>query len=292
MGVVREYSVKLAVDEICVCRYLVGVYSKKEKTVTLTPAPVVRLRRTVKALQTLDSDARTDKNYAEARKALGMAFGTAKAQKQLKDEERNVVKGEAVEEALQDLHSAIGKTAMPTTEEIKTEMKKALPIPAHNVEAETPEEAYDISSVVTDDELQKIFVKDLLNQIKVEDIKNSLPFRTSRFVNDRVIRLVKSNGKKDRNRLRILVYISYMMAYLIKCSARDVKNRRKVETALGNPSAVIVDKLTERYTDQGVRTSAMTDKILCYLMVLCLSVNNYTVYPEILAKDLSVRPSK
>lgn len=273
-------------------RYLVGVYSKKDKTVTFTPAPVVRLRRTVKALQTLDSDARTGKSYAEARRALGMAFGTAKAQKALKDEERNVVRGEAVEDALQDLHQAIGQTSMPTTDEIKQEMKSSLPIPAHNLEAETPEEAYDISSVVTDDELQKILVKDLLNQSKPEDIKGYLPFRSSKFVNDRVIRIVKASGKKDRNKLRMLIYIAYLMAYLIKCPARDVKNRRKVETALGNPSSLIIDKLTERYTDQGVRTSTMTDKILCYLMVLCLSVNNYIVYPEILAKDLSLRLTK
>lgn len=36
----------------------------------------------------------------------------------------------------------------------------------------------------------------------------------------------------------------------------------------------------------------MHDKILCYLFVLCLNVADYTIIPEMLAMDLSLKPIK
>lgn len=161
-----------------------------------------------------------------------------------------------------------------------------------NMEAETPQEAYDISTIVTDEELRQVPIKDILKAESFNDLKQLLPYAASKFVNDRLMNIIKAQGKKDRQAVRTLVYISYLQAYLLNLKPFDVKTRRKVESAMKNPPAMIIDRIQERYTDNNVRTPVMQDKILCYLFVLCLKVADYTVIPEMLAMDLSLKPIK
>ncbi|KAG0189886.1 DNA-directed RNA polymerase I subunit rpa49 [Apophysomyces sp. BC1034] len=277
------------------CKYLVGVYSKKDQALTLTPAPVMRMRRSVKALSSAavnDNIAALD--FARARAALGLTFGTAKAKQQLRDDERNKVTAEELEEEMPSIHHEIGKASKntPKQAELRKDMENQLPVPAHNMNAETPEDAYDLSSIVTEDELNAMPIKDLLKETTMEGVQNHLPYSLSGFINDRILIMIKASGKKDRSRLRTLVYISHLMAYLSRVRSNDLKVRRKVESALNSPPTIVIDKLTERYTVSNVRTDLMKDKILCHLFVLCLSVANYSVVCDKLAKDLSMRPSK
>ncbi|KAF7727977.1 DNA-directed RNA polymerase I subunit rpa49 [Apophysomyces ossiformis] len=277
------------------CKYLVGVYSKKDQALTVTPASVLRMRRSVKALSSATTDGNIAANdFTRARAALGLAFGTAKAKQQLKDDERNKVTGEELEEEMPSIHHEIGKASKntPKQADLRKDMENQLPVPAHNMDAESPEEAYDLSSIVTEEELNAMPVKDLLKETTLEGIQSHLPYGLSGFINDRILIMIKASGKKDRSRLRTLVYISHLMAYLCRVRPNDLKTRRKVESALNSPPTIVIDKLTERYTVSNVRTDLMKDKILCHLFVLCLSVANYSVVCDKLAKDLSMRPSK
>ncbi|KAI7860069.1 RNA polymerase I associated factor, A49-like protein [Circinella umbellata] len=278
------------------CQYLVGVYSKSKNTVTLTPAPVLRIHRNVKSLALSDDTIRKkNTQFNEAKTSLGLAFGTAKAKKQLKDDERNAVTGEQLKNAIHDMHREIGESSTgPTRDEIKQAMKDDLPIPAHNLEAEQPQDAYDLSSIVTDEELVVMPVKELI-QAKpqtTKDLYPLLPYGHSKFINDRILETIQASGKTDRPRLRVLMYISYLMAYLCRINPKDLKNRRKMETIMNNPPNIILDQLAERYTTHEVRTPFMNDKILCYMLVLCLSVADYQLNPDILAKDLSLKSTK
>ncbi|KAI9494077.1 RNA polymerase I associated factor, A49-like protein, partial [Zychaea mexicana] len=276
------------------CQYLVGVYSKSKNTVTLTPAPVLRMHRSVKTLALSDNTIRNKQTaFNEAKTSLGLAFGTAKAKKQLKDDERNAVRGEQVQDALHDMHREIGESSTgPTQAEIKQAMQAELPIPAHNMDAASPQECYAISSIVTEEELLAMPVKELITAKpqQPKDLNQFLPFGYSKFVNERILHTLKASGKVDRPRLRVLMYISYLMAYLNRIKPFDLKNRRKVETVMKNPPNVILDQLADRYTTNDVRTPFMQDKILCYMMVLCLSVADYQLNPDLLASDLSLKP--
>lgn len=238
---------------IIIYSYIVGTYSKKDQTLTITPAPVLRMKRSVKALQSAqDSSSRSDTGFAQAKASLGMAFGTAKAKKQIKETERNAVKGQHLENDLPDIHTEINKIEGPTQEDIKQSMQSSLPIPPPNMEAETPQEAYDISNVVTSEELRQVPIKEILKTESFNDLKQLLPYAGSKFVNDRLMNIIKAPGKKDRQAVRSLVYISYLQAYLLNLKPFDVKTRRKVESAMKNPPAMIVDRIQERYTDNNV----------------------------------------
>lgn len=219
---------------------------------TITPAPVLRMKRSVKALQSSESNSRSDTTFAQAKASLGMAFGTAKAKKQIKETERNAVKGQHLENDLPDIHTEINKYDGPTQEDIQRSMQLDLPIPPPNMEAETPQEAYDISTIVTDEELRQVPIKDILKAESFNDLKQLLPYAASKFVNDRLMNIIKAQGKKDRQAVRTLVYISYLQAYLLNLKPFDVKTRRKVESAMKNPPAMIIDRIQERYTDNNV----------------------------------------
>ncbi|KAI9255635.1 RNA polymerase I associated factor, A49-like protein, partial [Phascolomyces articulosus] len=276
--------------------YLVGVYSKSKNTVTLTPAPVLRMHRNVKSLALSDDTIRKkNTQFNEAKTSLGLAFGTAKAKKQLKDQERNAVKGDQLEDAMHDMHREIGQSSTgPTREEIKKAMKADLPIPVHHLEAEQPQDAYEIDSIVSEEELLVMPVKELI-QAKPQtdkDLFPLLPYSHSKFINQRILQTIQASGKTDRPRLRMLMYISYLMAYLCRINPKDLKNRRKLETIMNNPPNIVLDQLADRYTTHEVRTPFMNDKILCYMMVLCLHVSDYQLNPDVLAKDLSLKPFK
>ncbi|KAI8987878.1 RNA polymerase I associated factor, A49-like protein [Mycotypha africana] len=276
------------------CKYIVGVYSKKENTLNITNAPVMKMNRTIKALSSQNSSSSTIARGQVARAALGLAFGTAKAKQQLKSDERNLVKGEDIMEEMDDLHAEIGKATanIPKKEEMRKDLENALPVPSYNINADSPEEVYDLKSIVTDEELNTMNYKELLKQTSLDDVKKLLAFHESKFVNDRLMAILGSSGKKDRKRVRVLMYINLLMAYYVRVRPGDLKNRRKVEAALKSPSSIVLDGLTERYTEANHRTALMNDKILLYMFTLILSISGYSVLIDDIGKDLFLKPSK
>ncbi|KAI9266390.1 RNA polymerase I associated factor, A49-like protein [Helicostylum pulchrum] len=276
------------------CKYIVGVYSKKDNTLEITNAPIIKMSRTVKALDTEIAGNTTMARGNIARTALGLAFGTAKAKQQLKSDERNMVKGDDLMEEMDTLHSEISKATVniPKKEEMKKSMESELPVPKHNIDAESPEEAYDIESIVTDEELNSLQFKDVLKETSLEGIKTHLAYHDSKFVNDRIMSIIGSSGKKDRTRVRKLMYINLLMGYYLRVRPNDLKNRRKVEAALKTPSSIVLDGLAERYTESNYRTPVMADKILLYMFTLILSISGYSVLIDELGKDLLLKPTK
>jgi DNA-directed RNA polymerase I subunit RPA49 len=214
----------------------------------------MKMSRSIKALSSDINDATSIARGAIARAQLGLAFGTAKAKQQLKSDERNLVKGNDLVGEMDNLHSEISKATVniPKKEEMKKSMELALPVPKHNIDAESPDDVYDISSIVTEEELQTMSYKELLKETSLEGVKSLLAYHDSKFVNDRLMAVLGSSGKKDRKRVRTLMYINLLMAYYIRVRPSDLKNRRKVEAALKTPSSLILDGLTERYTESNL----------------------------------------
>lgn len=209
------------------------------------------MARSVKALDADHLGSNTIARGNIARAALGLAFGTAKAKQQLKSDERNLVQGADLMEEMDTLHSEISRATVniPKKEEMKKSMESELPVPKHNIEAESPDDVYDITSVVTDEELNSLPCKELLKETSLEGVKSHLAYHDSKFINDRLMAIIGSSGKKDRNRVRKLMYINLLMGYYLRVRPNDLKNRRKVEAALKTPSSMVLDGLAERYTE-------------------------------------------
>lgn len=233
------------------CRYIVGVYSKKNNSLEIANAPVIKMSRSVKALSNEQSGTSTIARGQVARAALGLAFGTAKAKQQLKSDERNLVQGKDLQHEMDDLHHEIGKATanIPKKEDMKQSMENSLPVPKYDKDAGSPDEVYDITSIVTEEELHSLNFKALLKETSLEGIQTHLPLHDSKFVNSRLLSILGSTGKKDRKRVRMLMYINLLMGYYLRVKPGMLKDRRKVETALKSPSSAILDGLAERYTE-------------------------------------------
>lgn len=209
------------------------------------------MNRSVKALSDENMASSTIARGQIARTALGLAFGTAKAKQQLKSDERNLVKGEDLHDEMHDLHYEIGKATanIPKKEDMKQSMESSLPVPKYDKDAASPDEVYDISSIVTEEELHSLNFKALLKETSLDGIKSHLAYHDSKFINTRLLSILGSSGKKDRKRVRMLMYINLLMGYFVRVRSEDLKDRRRVEAALKSPSSAILDGLAERYTE-------------------------------------------
>ncbi|ORZ13612.1 RNA polymerase I associated factor, A49-like protein [Absidia repens] len=276
------------------CKYYLGVYSKKDQQVTVTPTRVLSMRRNVKALANMDTEVINNKSFKLQRANLGMSFGTAKAKQQLRDEERNMVKAEDILDELSDVQREVGvNTAnLPTQTYLRDQVKGSLPLPKYNIDAEAPEDVYDLDSIVTPDELNSIDVKEILKEDSLEGVQNLLPFSRSHFINTKIMQIINSTGKKDRHRLRLLIYLSYLMAYYSRVKRFELSDRERLQNALKNPPSIIIQGLTDRYTENSHRTPLMGDKILFFSFVIILILSDFKVFPDALAKDLSLKSSK
>ncbi|CAM0138705.1 DNA-directed RNA polymerase I subunit rpa49 [Umbelopsis sp. WA50703] len=276
------------------CRYVVGVYSKKDNTVTLQEAPVFNMHRTVKALKGLKSQVTAKNSFLEAKNTLGDTFGTKKARQQIRSAERNEVKAEALgQDVVSTMQNEIdvAAQAVPTIEDIRKEQEQDRPVPPYDATATTPENIYDLEDIISSEELNAVPIKDILKCTTADELKEQLPYTLSKFVNSRLLTLVTAKGKTDRKQVRMLVYVSYLMAYYQMRPAMAGK-RDQVNTTLYNPPAAIVDRMLERYTSSGRRTPMMQDKLACYMLILCLMIDKFIVDPELLASDLSLKPTK
>ncbi|KAI8071820.1 RNA polymerase I associated factor, A49-like protein [Gongronella butleri] len=273
------------------CTYYVGVYSKSKNEVQVTPARVVAMRRLVKAADS-DHKAATKTKLAQ-RQALGLSFGSRRVKSELRNNERNAVDVGKMEEQVAEAVASVERSVanLPSAATLSKEIAANMPIPKYNLDATTLDAAYDLDSIVTADELNAIPIKDLFKVTSMEEMQQWLPFGYSKFVNNKLYPLITASGKKDRHLARLLVYVSYLMAYRSKVRPHDLNDMERLSKALKYPPAVLLEGLTNRYTVDNVRTPQMGDKILCYMMVLCLMLQDYKAFPDVLGSDLSLKAS-
>jgi DNA-directed RNA polymerase I subunit RPA49 len=167
--------------------------------------------------------------------------------------ERNEVK---VESLGQDVVSTmqneidVAAQAVPTIDMIKEDQENQRPVPPYDASATAPADIYNMDDIVSAEELNAVPIKDVLKCTNLQELKEQLPYTLSEFVNTRVLSIINSKGKIDRKQVRVLVYISYLMAYY---QMRPVlaNKRDEINTILYNPPAAIVDRMLERYTTGG-----------------------------------------
>ena len=96
--------------------YYVAVHNKRTKTTTIREAPLHILTHQVKALKSLKPTPVSTLQRLEARAALGESFGTKKAKRAIKAQERNKVDVSAMETVADHLQESIQRNtqALPS----------------------------------------------------------------------------------------------------------------------------------------------------------------------------------
>ncbi|ORY00824.1 RNA polymerase I associated factor, A49-like protein [Basidiobolus meristosporus CBS 931.73] len=281
------------------CKYMVGVYDKKTNSVTFKEAPVCKMTRHVKALKHLQAQQSDNSQVMVALNALGEAFGSKRRKAQIRAVERNRVDVGNLQDAASYIKDNLEEHAnsVPTQDDIKNETDADRPIPPYNLEATEAKDIYNYNDIISPAEVSVLpFTPLLKTEAEGERIK-LLPFRNSAYIKERLSLAVQ---KKDRFRVKNLLYISYLMQFR-NMRERQLNDPEAFAKMLNDPPSIIAEKLLERFTEvvpgpNGKPSYRITpkcqDKVTCYIMALALILDDFVAYPAVFAKDLSISQSK
>lgn len=289
--------------------YLIGLQSSSSQTLTLFPTTLHQLRTNVKSLKSALSDLKKEedesvdtKAYQHSRISLGTTFGTKKVRRAIQAAARNQIDPESMLHLQGHLLDSIASTstALPTLAQQVAEADAQRPIPPYQLNAKSPKEIYQLKDIISNLELHSIPISSITSSISAQDAIQNLPHPKSSFVNQRIKsywnRFPDGNlNKKEEKRLRILIYINY----LIKLHSNRKWNKDHLKRLLTVRDNVplecpdlIIDGLLRRFTekaqgsDEHQMTTLTTTKLLCYLAVLCLIHDEFTCPTTELAEDL------
>ncbi|KAF9144514.1 DNA-directed RNA polymerase I subunit rpa49 [Linnemannia schmuckeri] len=280
------------------CRYVLAIRDKDTDKIIFKDAPVVSVNRTIKTLKNVKVPVSNKEQFIQAKNILGDTFGTKKIKQQIKSVERNAVNVSTLDNIAGILHDSIAAktSALPSKESIKAKADEDRPIPPFDLAATKVEDIYKIDTLITPAEYQVIPFKALLE--KTNQPLAALPFQNSSYVNG-ALTAALSVSKKDRHRIRLLMYISFLMAFRT-ISDKRLDDNEFVNKIMGDVPSVIIENLYERFTEspEGVDKKRHTftpkskDKLLCWILAIALTLENFNMDAGALTKDLSMKQTR
>jgi len=276
------------------CSYLVGIYSKKTKTTTLTPAPLHLLTHQVKSLKNLQPIASSQPDPSQRnllRNKLGETFGTKKAKAAIKAFERNKVDLETMKGVTDHLQERVGEntSSLPSRAEVEAMGDANRLIPPFNKQAHTPDEVYALHDLIPLQEFNAIQTSTLKGLTSDKDRFFQLPYSRSDWV-QKHMKLLFSTPKVKNSDLKIMFYISTLLSFHFH--AKSVKDKKVLQDKMDKVPSVIVDGLLARFTEtardstEACVTSQYSNLLLTYIFALCLRIDDYATGIEIIASDL------
>lgn len=283
------------------CRYLLAVHNKRTGSLSILPVPKAPhiLTHTVKALKSTPSSAAPSKSqYLEARNALGETFGTKKQKATIRAQERNRIDLSAMEGVMGYVMDSIEKGAkgLMTAEETKAVADKNRLIPPFSESATDPADIYPLYGIIPEAELKALSISRFNASQSQNERIAMLPYQKSAWVNDHLSTLAEATGKNKKKHLRILLYISTMLAFrnvFYTTFEKDMLYER-----LGSVPSIIVDSLLSRFAEMArgsssyQPTSATRTNLLAHIFALCLKLDNYASDTKLIANDLSMPVSE
>ncbi|KAF8154095.1 RNA polymerase I associated factor, A49-like protein [Crassisporium funariophilum] len=280
------------------CRYLLAVRNKKTGSISILPTPKSPhiLTHTVKALKSIPASAAPSKvQYLEARKALGETFGNKKQKANIRAQERNRIDVGAMEGVMGYVMDSIDKGAegLLTKEETKEAADNNRLIPPFSATATEPAEVYPLHDIIPEAEWKSLSLSSFDAAQSDGERIAMLPFRKSIWVNDHLKATMEATGKTKKKNLKILLYISAMLAFRQAASSKALEKDKLYERLAGIP-AIVVDSFLSRFAEmpRGSTsyqvTSATKTSLMTHIFALCLKLDNYATNTKVIAQDLSM----
>ncbi|KAI0744617.1 RNA polymerase I associated factor, A49-like protein [Earliella scabrosa] len=279
------------------CSYMIGVHDKRTNTTMLRPVPLHVLARQVKATKNLKPIEVSTEERMELRNNLGEAFGTKKAKAAIRARERNRVDIDAMKGVAGHLQDTIMQNTdtLPTAEEAKATADSHRLIPPYNEDAERPQDVYSLHDIIPEAELNALPINAFKSARTPQERYALLPYARSDWVQLQ-LRLVYAAPKPNKNDLRVLYYISTMMAFLK--NSRSISDKDALQQRLSGVPSIVLDGLISRFTEKERDTNKpkMTPQsetmLLTHMFALCLRIDDYATDTESVAHDLSMPPAK
>lgn len=234
---------------------------------------------------------------------MKLAFGTKKAKKAIADMERNRIDSDKLTTVAVDIVDSVRVASkdLPTREELNDQVSNDRPTPVANLEATDVEQIYPVENIIPSREMQFIRVGSLLKEKDMEKKLELLPYQTkSKYVNKKLTTLSQM-GNQGALKLQLLYYLNLLMGVY---ENRRCFSKVKLMERLNSPPETLVDGILDRFTvaksGQMGRSKERSffidpqheDKLLCFILVLVLHLDNFIVEVTPLAQELSIKPSK
>ncbi|KAJ7160998.1 Rpa49 subunit specific to nuclear RNA polymerase I [Mycena filopes] len=283
------------------CRYVIAVHNKRTSELTVLPTPMSPyiLSRTVKALKSIElAPAPSATEYYKARNDLGETFGTKKAKLAIRARERNRVDVGAMEGVMDFVMAGIDKAAegLMTKEEAKDLADSNRAVPPFSATATDPADIYPLHGIIPEPEWKALSIDAFSEAGSAYERKQLLPFRGSDWVNARIESAMEQSEKDRKRSLKILFYISSMMAFR-RATSHNFK-KEELPAKLATVPGAAIDGLVSRFTEcprgstEPKTTPQLELRLLANILALCLRIDNYAADHLLIARDLSLAPDK
>ena len=238
-----------------------AIYDKISKEARIIPAPMHVVQPSLKAHYGLKGIAESAEDRANQRATLGVTFGTKRAARNVRLAERNKLDVTADDLLVLQpiLHASLTDvlSEMPSAEDLLQLDASAKPIPPLNKSASVPEQIYPLYEIVSKEELESVPIKLFTQASNHTERVALLACKNVSYVDEKLMTLFLSananSTKKSafRNRLRLIIYLSYLVALLNLFKMEDVPRR------LGqSASELIISNLLERFTEESRNAQA------------------------------------
>ncbi|KAF5326627.1 hypothetical protein D9611_000864 [Ephemerocybe angulata] len=283
------------------CQYLVALHNRRTGELSILPDlknPHL-LTHTVKALKSIQPVAAPSKTqFREAKTALGETFGTKKAKAAIRAAERNHVDIGAMTGVMDYVMESIQKGAegLMTADEAKTFADENRLIPPFDASATEPDDVYPLHGIIPEAEWKALSVSAFDAASNEKERLALLPHRYSEYIKQELTRITSGgmSPKQKRKNLKLLQYISGMLAFRQVANKKDVDKERVYEKLQPLPT-IIADSLLARFTEvprgstSHTSTSSTKTNLLAHIFALCLKLDQFATDTEVLAKDLSMK---
>lgn len=297
-----EYEGRLnAEDE---SNYYVAVYDKTTNSIDLYPSALVPISNVVKSKKNVQGPAIKQQNVRNVvqRTTLGEAFGTKKAKKALQSLEKNRIDADKLASMETSIIDSVKTTTenLPSLETIKDQQSTERPIPPYNSDATDVKEVYPLEGLIPKREYDSLRLAPILNERDPKMRLEMFPYKNSFFVSTRLEQLGQQHGDHTQ-KIHLLYYMSILLGLF---ENRRVSTKMDLAKKLGNLPEVIVSGLLDRFTvakagavgktkERNFAIDPLSEtRLLSYILVLALQIDNYIVEVPPLARELSIKPAK
>lgn len=275
------------------CNYCVGIYDHDTNSIELYEAPMLKGKVIAKSKRRYNGPRikllGTRNNIQ--RNALGEAFGTKKAKSAISSLERNRIDADKLQDMELDIIDSVKETTqeLPTKQQMDQESSDVRPIPPIDLNATNVEDIYPISGIIP---------KPDFSTIRIVDDMSNLPFNKSTYIDD----FYKSDKHKTDTSYKLIYYLSILLALYHN---RRVRDKTSFLTKLEHqPPESLTNNILNTFTvgkagkfgkskDKAfIIDPHNEDKLLCYILVIILHIDNFLVQIQPLSYELNLKPAK
>jgi len=297
-------------------KYLLGFYKEGSKNINITEVPnVFNLKQHFKdeKLEEEEEQKGGQLKYIEQKKLLVQEFGNTRSKRMLDALKTSIVTENKISEA-EDMKNFFKEKA----EEYKKDMeeKKEDPIhaliqskrellPEFDLEAREPSKIYNFFSLIPREEFDAINTKDFAAAVNKEGVLEQKKKYLARFVAQELedIKSKKKTFKETSSfssKLKCLIYLNWLLKFLEmrtihkepeKICEEMRMTQNNVKTIL---SQFFITSGSSKEQDKIVytRNAMLTDKLICYILILALFYGDFEFNATTLIANLKIEPKK